>query len=267
MDLGLAGRIALVTGSYRGTGSAIASMLAREGAAVGIHGFEPGQAAPLVDTLAAEGCEVAEIVGDITTDDGGEEVAEQMNDRFGRCDVLVNNYGVAEGRRWLDTPTDDWVSIYQKNVLSGVRLVHAFVPGMRERGWGRVIWLGTVGSTRPGPRMPNYYASKAVLPNVCVSLAKDLARTGITVNLVSPGIIATKEIEAMFRKRARERGWGDDWEEIQRRGAQELFDNPSGRIADVDEVASLVAFVASERAGYINGTQLRIDGGASDCAV
>jgi len=267
VDLGLNGRVALVTGSYRGTGSAIASLLAREGASVGVHGFESGQAEPLVESLRAEGCEAAEIVGDITNDAGGEEVAEQMLEHFGRCDILVNNYGVAEGRRWMNTSTDEWVAIYQKNVLSGVRLVHAFVPGMRERGWGRVIWLGTVGSTRPGPRMPNYYASKAVLPNVCVSLAKELAATGITVNLVSPGIIATREIEALFRKRARERGWGDDWDEIQRRGAQELFDNPSGRIADVDEVASLVAFVASDRAGYINATQLRIDGGASDCAI
>jgi NAD(P)-dependent dehydrogenase (short-subunit alcohol dehydrogenase family) len=267
MDLGLSGRVALVTGSHRGTGSGIAELLAREGSAVGVHGFLPGQAQPLVERLRSDGCEVAEIHGDITCDAGAAEAAEQMLERFGRVDVLVNNYGVAEGGRWLETPTDDWVAIYQKNVLSGVRLVQAFVPGMRERSWGRVIWLGTVGAVRPGPRMPNYYASKAVLPNVCVSLAKDLAGTGITVNVVSPGIIATKEIEALFRKRARERGWGDDWDEIQRRGAQEFFDNPSGRLATIDEVASLVAFVASERAGYINGTQLRIDGGAADCAI
>ncbi len=213
------------------------------------------------------GCDAAEITGDITCDAGADAVAQQMLERFGRVDVLVNNYGVAEGGRWLETSTDEWVEIYHKNVLSGVRLVHAFAPGMKERGWGRIIWLGTVGATRPGPRMPNYYASKAVLPNVCVSLAKELAGTGITVNVVSPGIIATKEIEALFRRRAKERGWGDDWSEIQRRGAAELFDNPCGRLAQIEEVASLVAFVASDRAGYINGAQLRIDGGAADCAV
>jgi NAD(P)-dependent dehydrogenase (short-subunit alcohol dehydrogenase family) len=115
--------------------------------------------------------------------------------------------------------------------------------------------------------MPNYYASKAVLPNICVSLAKELVGTGITVNVVSPGLIATKEVEALFRKRANERGWGEDWSEIQRLGAKEFFDNPLGRLARIDEVASLVAFIASDRAGYINGTQLRIDGGASDCAI
>lgn len=267
MDLGLRGRVALVTGSYRGTGSGIAELLAQEGASVGVHGFEAGQATPLVDRLGAAGHDVAEITGDINCDAGGEVVASQMLERFGRVDVLVNNYGVAEGRSWLTTTTDDWVSVYQKNVLSGVRMVQAFVPGMKERGWGRVIWLGTIGSTRPGPRMPNYYASKAALPNVCVSLANDLAATGVTVNLVSPGIIATAEVEAMLRKRGAERGWGDDWEVIQQRGAEELFRNPSGRLARIEEVASLVAFVASENAGYINGAQLRIDGGATATAI
>jgi 3-oxoacyl-[acyl-carrier protein] reductase len=267
MDLGLRDRVALVTGSYRGTGSGIAELLAHEGAAVGVHGFEAGQAEPLVERLCADGFDAAAITGDICCDAGADSVAGQMLERFGRVDVLVNNYGVAEGGRWFDTATDDWVAIYQKNVLSGVRLVHALVPGMRERGWGRVVWLGTVGALRPGPRMPNYYASKAVLPNVCVSLAKELAGTGVTVNVVSPGIIATKEVEALFRKRARERGWGEDWREIERRGVQDFFDNPSGRLARIDEVASLVAFVASDQAGYINGSQLRIDGGAADCAV
>lgn len=115
--------------------------------------------------------------------------------------------------------------------------------------------------------MPHYYASKAVLPNLCVSLAKSLAGTRITVNLISPGIIGTAEVKAMFMRRAQERGWGTDWAEVERHAVREMFDNPLGRVAEVAEVASLVAFVASERAGYINGAQLRIDGGAADCAV
>ena len=181
--------------------------------------------------------------------------------------MLVNNYGVAEGGRWQETETAEWAEIYQKNVLSGVRLVRALVPGMRERGWGRVIWLGTVGSTRPGSRMPHYYASKAVLPNVALSLAKDLAGTGITVNVVSPGLIATEEVKASIMKRARDKGWGDDWESAQRGALGEMLGNPCGRIAEIEEVASLVAFLASERAGYVNGTNLRIDGGATDAAI
>ena len=267
MELGLAGKVALVTGSYRGTGSGIAEVLAREGAAVLVHGFETGQAEPLVARLRGEGLDVAAVVGDIATDEGADAVADQALEKAGRVDVLVNNYGVAEGGSWLDTPSEEWIGIYHKNVLSGVRLVRALTPGMRERGWGRVIWLGTIGSNRPAARMPHYYASKSVLPNLCVSLAKELAGTGITVNVVSPGLIATAEVKASFMRRAEKKGWGDDWAVVQARALGEMFDNPTRRIAEVEEVADLVAFVASERAGYINATNLRVDGGSTDTAL
>jgi len=267
MDLGLGGKVALVTGSYRGTGAGIAEALGREGARVVVHGFEAGQADAVSDDLRAKGCDVSSVTGDITTDAGADAVAGALLDEFGGVDVLVNNYGVAEGGRWLDTGIDEWLAIYQKNVLSGVRLTKAFIPAMRERGWGRIIWIGTVGAIRPGNRMPHYYASKAVLPNLCVGLAKELSGSGITVNLVSPGIIATKEVVAMMRARAAKKGWGDDWATIEQKVSQEFFVNPTGRLARIDEVGSLVAFVASEQAGYLNAANLRIDGGAADCAV
>ena len=114
--------------------------------------------------------------------------------------------------------------------------------------------------------MPHYYASKAVLPNVCVSLAKELSGSGITVNVVSPGVIGTTEVKAMLRARAKKNGWGES-EEALSRAASEVFDSPLGRIAELDEVASVVAFLASTQAGYINGANIRVDGGASDCAV
>jgi NAD(P)-dependent dehydrogenase (short-subunit alcohol dehydrogenase family) len=267
MDLGLDGKIALVTGSYRGTGSGIAATLAREGATTLVHGFEPHQPDEVVGRLREAGLQAHAVVGDLMSDAGANSVAEQALAHGGRVDVLVNNYGVAEGGSWLETDSEGWVDLYQKNVLSGVRLTRSLSPGMRERGWGRIIWLGTIGSLRPNARMPHYYASKAVLPNICVSLAKELAGTGITVNVVSPGIIATKEVKAAFLRRAQKKGWGDDWETIQKNAQSEMFANPTGRIAEIEEVASLVAFVASERAGYINGTNLRIDGGATDCAI
>jgi len=267
MDLGLQGKVALVTGSYRGTGSGIAAALAREGAAVLVHGFEAGQADAVVERLRADGLDVGSVVGDIATEEGADAVADQALEKAGRVDVLVNNYGVAEGGSWLDTPTEEWIGIYQKNVLSGVRLVRALTPGMKERGWGRVIWLGTIGSTRPAARMPHYYASKAVLPNLCVSLAKELTATGITVNIVSPGLIATEEVKASFMRRAEKKGWGDDWDTVQRKALKEMFDNPTQRIAQVEEVADLVAFLASERAGYINAANFRIDGGSTDAVL
>ena len=267
MDLGLAGRVALVTGSYRGTGAGIAEVLAREGASVLVHGFEAGQADPVVERLRGAGLEADAVVGDISGDSGAEAVASQALERFGRVDVLVNNYGVAEAGRWLDTATEDGVAIYHRNVLSGVRLVQHLTPGMRERGWGRVIWLGTMGSTRPAARMPHYYASKAVLPNVCVSLAKELAGTGITVNVVSPGLIATEEVKAHFMRRAAEKGWGDDWESAQRGALREMSGDAPGRVAEVEEVGCLVAYLAGEPAAAINGANFRIDGGATDSAL
>ena len=232
-----------------------------------VHGFEAGQPNAVVDEIIAAGGDARGIVGDLMTDSGADAVAEAALAVAGRIDVLVNNYGVAEAGGWQTSSTDDWVDIYQRNVLSGVRMTQRLVPGMRERGWGRVIWLGSVGSIRPAARMPHYYASKAALPNMCLSLAKDLANTGITVNLVSPGVIATAEVKTQFTKLAERKGWGEDWSEIQRRAIEGRFENPMGRLAEIDEVASLVAFLASDRAGYINAANLRIDGGASDCAI
>jgi NAD(P)-dependent dehydrogenase (short-subunit alcohol dehydrogenase family) len=257
MDLGLRGKTAFVTGSYRGTGAGIARFLAAEGATVFVHGFEPGQAEPVADEIRSAGGDARPVAGDILADAPAEAMARSVLDEAGRIDVLVNNYGVAERGRWFDASTDDWVSIYHKNVLSGVRLVRAFAPGMREQGWGRIIWLGTVGSLRPNARMPHYYASKGALPTLCVSLAKELAGTGITVNLVSPGLIATAEVKAQM---ARSAGREADW-------AAGLLDNPIGRMAEIEEVASVVAYLASELSGAVNGANLRVDGGAADCAA
>ncbi|HIG00554.1 MAG TPA: SDR family oxidoreductase [Myxococcales bacterium] len=267
MDLGLRGKVALVTGSWRGTGAGIAEMLGREGCRVLVHGFEKGQPDEVMARLGEAGLDAQAVHGDITTDPGADQLVQEALEAAGHVDVLINNYGVAEGGDWTATPTSEWVGLYQKNVLSGVRLVHALSPPMVERGWGRIVFVGTVGSLRPAARMPHYYASKAVLPNLCVSLAKELGGSGVTVNLVSPGIIATQEIKATLARRAEKKGWGSDWETIEREASRELFANPTGRIAKIEEVASLVAFVASGPASYINGANLRVDGGASDSAL
>ncbi len=258
MNLGLAGRVALVTGSYRGTGTGIAELLAEEGATVVVHGFEPGQPEPIASRLSRAGLDAHAVVGDITSDAGARKMANELLERLGRVDVLVNNYGVAERGSWLDESTQDWISIYHKNVLSGVRLVRSFAPGMRERGWGRIIWLGTVGTLRPAARMPHYYASKATLPTLCVSLARELVGSGITVNVVSPGLIGTAEVRARL-ERAEAAPQAD-------RSAAGGALNSRGRVAEIEEVASLVAFLASDRAGAINAANLRIDGGSSECA-
>ena len=267
MDLGLEGKVALVTGSWRGTGAGIAEVLGREGCRVLVHGLEKGQPDEVVERLRGAGLEVSPVHGDITTDAGADALADEALALTGQVDILLNNYGVAEAGDWNSTGTAEWVGIYQKNVLSGVRLVHALAPPMKSRGWGRIVFVGTIGSLRPAARMPHYYASKAVLPNLCVSLAKELGGSGVTVNLVSPGIIATREVRESLERRGEKKGWGSDWEAIQREASRDLFPNPTGRIAEIEEVASLVAFVAGKPASYINGANLRVDGGAADSAV
>ncbi|GMU47277.1 MAG: 3-oxoacyl-ACP reductase [Porticoccaceae bacterium] len=257
MDLGLHGKVALVTGSHRGTGAVIAARLAAEGATVIGHRFEPGSA----DALLVAG--IAHVVtGDPCTDEGCAEIARAALAGAGRVDILVNNYGTADECRWDDADTPAWLDMYQKNLLSAVRLIRLLTPQMRALGWGRVIQLGTIGSTQPNALRPAYYAAKCALASIAVTLSQELAGTGITVNTVSPGLIRTPEVEAAFRAKARREGWGDDWETIEARIVAKRFPNPLNRIATREEVADLVCFVASDRAGFINGQNLRIDGGA-----
>lgn len=259
MDLELTGKVALVTASYRGTGRGIAHVLAAEGAEVLVHGFEEAAAEEVAAEIKEKGGQARSVFGDIRTDEGGIEVAAQCGD----VDLLVNNYGVAEAGTWT-SPTEDWVDIYQKNVLSGIRMVQHLTPGMRTRGFGRVIFVATVGTVRPAARMPHYYASKATLPNLTASLAKELAGTGITVNCVSPGIVATTEVKESFTARAKKRGLPTDWASVQQLMLDEFMPNPTGHVGTPEEVGALVAFLCSNKANYMNAANIPIDGGAAD---
>lgn len=253
MDLRLGGRTALVTGSSRGTGLVIARRLAEEGARVLVHGLEPGQAERAVQELGAG----VPVTGDITTDAGAAALLDQC--RAETIDILVNNYGTADAGSWEAADTEDWLSAYQKNVLSAQRLIRALLPPLRTRPFARIINLGTVGSTRPNARMPHYYAAKGALATMTISLAREVAGSSIRVNLVSPGLILTPEVEAGWLARGRANGWGDTWEAIEPHVAADI---PIRRIARREEVADLVAFLASPLADAIHGQNIRIDGGA-----
>ncbi len=259
MDLDLKGKRALVSGSHRGTGRAIAHALAREGAHVLVHGFEIAAAETVATEIREAGFAASAVAGDITCDEGAAEVAAAA----GELGILVNNYGTADAGSWTRSEPADWIGAYEKNVLSAVRLTRAFMAPMKERGWGRIIMLGTIGSTEPAARMPHYYAAKGALATMTISLAKELAGTGITVNLVSPGLIRTREVEARFVKQGRERGWGTTWDEIEPHILKHVMSNLTGHIPLPEEIADVVAFIASPRSNAINALNIRIDGGTT----
>jgi 3-oxoacyl-[acyl-carrier protein] reductase len=259
MQIHFANKTALVTGANRNTGAIIARTLSQSGARVVLHSNHSDDSAA---EAAAElhNCFVVE--GDIATQEGCTAVFEQLRSQDLAVDILVNNYGTASFGRWGTTSDADWLDMYQKNVLSVTRMVQGLLPDMKRAHWGRIVNLGTIGSHRPGNTMPHYYAAKGALATLGVSLTQDLAGTGITVNTVSPGLIHTPDLEQGYRARARKKGWGDDWETILQHIIQEDFPNPCQRLATRQEVADLVVFLCSDNASFINGQNIRIDGGA-----
>ena len=252
MDLHLAGKSVLVTGSYRGTGLVIARAFLDEGSHVFVHGFTTEQAAAGVREIGGG----TEVVGDIRHDDGADAVADQIGTA---PDILVNNYGAAARGRWESAAAADWIEMYEVNVLSAQRLIGRFLPEMKQRDYARIVNLGTTGSLAPGSRNPHYYAAKAALAAMTASLAREVAGTMVRVNLVSPGMIRTPEVEAGYMRRAASEGWGNTWEEVEPHVAADI---PIRRITSREEVADLVLFLASSRADAIHGQNICIDGGA-----
>ena len=267
MDLGLDGKVALVTGSWRGTGAGIARVLAAEGATVLVHGLEAGQADETLSAVTDSGGTAHAVHGDIRTDVGAEELVRSVRTVADRVDIVVNNYGVADGTTWDEADGSSWHRSYDTNVVSAARVTNAFLGDMRAAGWGRVVFVATVGATRPGDRLPEYYAAKGALPSVTVSLAKHLAGTGITVNCVSPGVIATPEMVERFTARAKQEGLGTEWAAVERMVLADVMPNPSGRVAFPDDVGRFVAMVVGEPAWHLNGSHLRFDGGAADAVT
>ncbi|GMU78520.1 MAG: oxidoreductase [Acidimicrobiia bacterium] len=267
MDLGLAGKVALVTGSWRGTGVGIAHALAGEGATVLVHGLEAGQADSTVGAIESAGGRARSVVGDLRTEPGTEALVADVRRSAEQVDIVVNNYGVAEGSDWDSSDTASWHASYDVNVVTAVRATQAFLPDMRAAGWGRVVFVSTVGATRPGDRIPEYYAAKGALPSIAVSLAKHLAGSGITVNCVSPGLIATAEIVERFTERARRDGRATDAASVERFMLETAMPNLSGRVCTPLDVGRFVAFVVSEPAWHLNGAHLRFDGGAADAVT
>lgn len=263
MDLQLEGKRALVTGSTSGIGEVIAKALAKEGVTVVVHGRRVEEAERVVKEIAAGGGKAVFVLGDLSEDTTATRVAMQAISAFGGIDILVNNSGAFPQQGWFDGKLSVWVDLYNQNVGSMVRMIQHIIPQMREHGWGRVVNLASIVASLPRPNGPHYSATKAAIINITVSLAKELTGTGITVNAVSPGIIHTPAIEQIFGGIAKQKGWGDEWSEIEKRIVKEVAPNPCVRIGCPEDVAYVVAFLVSPQASYINAANIRVDGGSN----
>jgi 3-oxoacyl-[acyl-carrier protein] reductase len=264
MDLQLGGKRVLVTGSSSGIGAGIAAVLATEGASVVVHGRDAERAASVAASITDAGGASAVVLGDLATDDGASAVAHAAVSAFDGIDILVNNAGGAselEAKSWFDVPLEEWTKTYEKNVLAAGRMILHLVPAMRERGWGRIIQIGTAASTIPTSAQPDYGPSKAALLNLTLGLSKALAGSGVTANTVSPGMIWTPGVERFLQAFARRRNL-DDLDE-----AAEYIVKGTGqtvhRIGTAEDVGYAVAYLASPLADFVNGVNIHVDGGAT----
>ena len=257
MDMGLTGRRALITGASTGLGQSIAEMFAAEGASVIVHGRDPARTNAVAAAISTGGGDAVAVLGDLALSAGAAAVAEAV----GEIDILVNNAGYYDDFGWSELDGDQWSQIYEVNVVSGVRMIEHLVPGMRRKGWGRVITIGGGLAVQPTAAQPHYTATLAARHNLTVSLARELAGTGVTANVVAPGAILTGPARAMTLRVAAERGWGPEWEDIEKAASAAWFPNDIGRFGRPEEVAAAVTFLASAHADYISGADIRVDGG------
>ena len=258
MDLGLKGKRALVTGSTAGIGYATAHLLAREGAEVIVNGRTQAR----VDAAAAQlqqdvpRARVQGAAADLATAMG----CEALTQRFPDIDVLVNNLGIFEPKPFEDIPDDDWMRFFETNVLSGVRLARRYLPGMRSRNWGRIVFVSSESAVQIPAEMIHYGMTKTAQLAVARGIAETTAGTGVTVNSVLPGPTASEGVSTFVDRMAQARG--TDTQTMER----EFFATarPSSllrRFATPDEVAAMIVYVCSAAASATNGAALRVDGG------
>ncbi len=264
MDLGLKGKTAVVSGSTAGIGLAIAAALAAEGASVIINGRTEARVAAAIEEIRGKvtDAQVRGVAADLGTRDG---VATFLNDAP-TADILVNNLGIFEVKPFAEITDADWLRFFEVNVLSGVRLARHYLPLMRERNWGRVIFIASESAVNIPVEMIHYGMTKTAQVAVARGLAESVAGTGITVNSILVGPTASEGAGNFLQGVARQQGV------TMAQVEKEFFANvrPSSllkRFETPAEVAAVVAFVASAQGGIINGSALRAEGGVVRSAL
>jgi len=261
MHIDLSGKTAIVTGSTRGIGLATAKGLAACGARVvvnGRHQTAVDKAIAMVKA-AAHDVRVTGVAADLGNADGCASLVEAE----GECDILVNNLGIYSLQDFFETSDDEWQRFFDVNVLSGVRLSRAYLQGMAERGWGRVVFLSSESALNIPADMIHYGFTKTALLSISRGLAKRMAGTGVTVNAVLPGPTMSEGVKELLRAEAEKSG-----KSIEQTGIDFVISNrPSSiirRPASVEEVANMIVYACSREASATTGAALRVDGGVVD---
>jgi len=256
MDLQLTDKLALVSGSTKGIGLAIATGLAREGAKVIVNGRSEKSVADALAKIrqTVPGAKLESFAGDLSD----AATTETLVKRFPAVDILVNNLGIFEPKPFEQIPDTDWVRFFEVNVLSGVRLSRAYLPKMKQSNWGRIVFISSESGVQIPAEMIHYGMTKTAQLAVSRGLAETCAGTGVTVNAVLPGPTHSDGVDEFIAKLS----GGKPFAEFEK----EFFKNhrPSSllqRFATTEEVANLVVYVCSPRSSATNGAALRVDGG------
>jgi 3-oxoacyl-[acyl-carrier protein] reductase len=259
VDLGLAGRTAVITGGSQGIGREIARLLAAEGADLVLAARRTGVLeATAAELREAHSRRVVAITADVATPEGPAAIADAALAEFASVDILINNAGKGHNVP-IDELTDaDWYASLDLNLMSAVRLCRALVPQMCARGWGRVINISTRVAREPDPYFAAYAASKAALINYSKNLANAHSADGVLTNCIVPGLIRSEAIDQAAQKSAAETGLTVD--EVMARTLKKR-PIPAGRLGEPSDVAGLVALLCSEYGAWITGACFTIDGG------
>lgn len=257
MDLGLGDKVALVTAASKGLGRAIAEELAAEGATVGMCARgEPALVAARDDIVSRTRSNVHAFVADVSQRDGIQRATSIMLERFGRVDVLVTNAGGPPAGPFESHDWDTWQRAVDLTLRSAVELTRAVLPGMRERKWGRILNVTSIAVKQPVDGLMLSNAIRAAVTGFARTLANEVAPHGITVNNILPGYTRTERVEQLNAANAKREGVSV--EQVASRIEAQI---PMRRLGEPREFAALAAFLASERASYVTGQSIAVDGG------
>ena len=257
MDLGLTGKVALVAASSRGLGRAVAKELAREGARLVMCARGADDLMRARDRIAGvSGSEPVAVAADLTDPEGVRRVTDAAAEAFGRVDVLVTNTGGPPSGPFEAHGPEAWRAAVAQNLESVLNLTRAVLPGMRERGWGRIVNVTSIAVKQPVDGLILSNSVRAAVTGFARTLANEVARDGVTVNNVMPGYTRTARLDWLAGQIAASEGI--DRDAAFDRWTREI---PAGRVGDPAEFAALVTFLASERASYITGASIPVDGG------